>query len=164
MKYESFEPNGSFFMLNENTMLGQGDCLELMKHIPDGSVDMILCDLSYGTTKNKWDSVIDLDELWLSYERVIKKNGAIVLFGQTPFDKVLGASNLKLLKYEWVWKKKRATGRLNCNFAPMKDHENILVFSKSSAAFVKDKSKSMNYNPQGLIDCNKINKEKPGLA
>ena len=145
-----------------NIQLWQGDCLELMKHIPDGGVDMILCDLPYGTTKNKWDSIINLDELWLSYERVIKKNGAIVLFGQTPFDKVLGASNLKLLKYEWVWRKNRATGRLNCNFAPMKDHENILVFSKSSASFVKDKSKSMNYNPQGLIDCNKINKRKAG--
>jgi len=83
-----------------------GDCLELMpKHVEDKSIDMIFCDLPYGTTQNKWDSVIPLDELWKEYNRVIKDNGAIVLFAQTPFDKVLGASNLKILKYEWVWEK-----------------------------------------------------------
>lgn len=164
MKYESFEPNGSFFMLNENTVLGQGDCLELMKHIPDGSVDLILTDPPYATTKNKWDSVIPFEPMWEQLKRIIKPKGVILLFAQTPFDKILGASNINMLKYEWVWKKNRATGRLNCNFAPMKDHENILVFSKSSAAFVKDKSKSMNYNPQGLIDCNKINKRKAGSS
>ena len=78
----------------------QGDCLELMKEIPDGSVDMILCDLPYGTTKNKWDSVLPLDKIWAQYERIIKKRGAICLFAQTPFDKILGVSNIKLLKYE----------------------------------------------------------------
>ena len=83
-----------------------GDCLEVMKNLPENSIDMILCDLPYGTTQNKWDSVIPLDEIWICYERVIKDNGAIVLTAQTPFDKVLGVSNLKLLKYEWVWQKK----------------------------------------------------------
>lgn len=82
------------------------------------------------------------------YERIIKDNGCIALFAQTPFDKVLGASNLPLLKYEWIWEKPMATGRLNCHFAPMKAHENILIFSKSAACYVKDKSKAMVYNPQ----------------
>jgi site-specific DNA-methyltransferase (adenine-specific) len=116
-----------------------GDCLELMpKHVEDKSIDMIFCDLPYGTTRNKWDSVIDLDRLWSEYERVIKDNGAILLFAQTPFDKVLGASNLKLLKYEWIWEKDRASGHLNAKKMPMKAHENILVFYK----------KLPTYNPQ----------------
>ena len=80
--------------------LWQGDCLELMKNIPDGSVDMVLCDLPYGTTRNKWDSVIPLDRLWKEYKRAVKKNGAIVLFAQTPFDKILGASNLDISKWD----------------------------------------------------------------
>ena len=114
------------------------DCLEGMKRIHDRSVDMILCDLPYGTTRNKWDSIIPLEPLWEQYERVIKDNGAIVLTAQTPFDKVLGVSNLKLLKYEWIWDKKLATGHLNAKKMPMKLHENILVFYK----------KPPTYNPQ----------------
>lgn len=108
----------------------QGDCLEVMKYIPDGSVDMILADLPYGTTQNRWDSIIPLDELWIQYERIIKERGAIVLTAQTPFDKVLGVSNLRLLKYEWIWEKNRGTGHLNAKKMPMKNHENILVFYK----------------------------------
>lgn len=107
------------------------DCLEGMQRIADGSVDMVLCDLPYGTTQNKWDSVIDLVELWKHYERIIKPNGAIVLTAQTPFDKVLGASNLRLLRYEWIWHKQQGTGHLNAKKMPMKNHENILVFYKS---------------------------------
>ena len=117
--------------------LYKGDCLEVMKGIAAGSVDMILCDLPYGTTKNKWDSVIHLDKLWSEYKRVIKDNGAIVLFAQTPFDKVLGASNLKMLKYEWIWRKSRPTGHLNANRMPMKAHENILVFYKKLPTYNK---------------------------
>lgn len=132
----------------KNASLYNADCFEIFPSIADKSIDMILSDLPYGTTRNSWDSVIPLDKLWVEYERVIKNNGAIVLFAQTPFDKVLGASNLKLLKYEWIWNKKRPTGFLNSKFAPMKQHENILVFSKASAAFVKNKSNSMIYNPQ----------------
>ena len=132
-----------------------GDCLELMKTIPDKSIDMILCDLPYGTTKNKWDSMLPLNELWKEYERVITDNGAIVLFAQTPFDKVLGSSKIDLLKYEYVWNKKRPTGFFNANYAPMKQHENILVFSKASACFVKDKSKAMEFYPQDLIEVNR---------
>ena len=109
-----------------------------MKRIADGSIDMILCDLPYGTTQNKWDSVIPLDALWVEYNRIIKDNGAIVLTAQTPFDKVLGASNLRLLKYEWIWIKNRGTGHLNAKKMPMKSHENVLVFYK----------KPPTYNPQ----------------
>ena len=90
-----------------------GDCLEVMKEIDDKSIDMILCDLPYGTTRNKWDSVIPLDILWQQYKRIIKDDGCIALFSQTPFDKVLGNSNLDSLKYEWIWKKNKATGFLN---------------------------------------------------
>jgi site-specific DNA-methyltransferase (adenine-specific) len=108
--------------------LWHGDCLELMNDIPDESVDMILCDLPYGTTRNKWDKCIPLEKLWQEYKRVTKKNGAIVLFAQTPFDKVLGASNIAMLKYEWIWEKSQGTGHLNAKKMPMKSHENILVF------------------------------------
>ena len=117
------------------------DCLEGMKEIPDGSIDMILCDLPYGTTQNKWDSIIPLEQLWEQYKRIVKPNGAIVLTAQTPFDKVLGCSNLGMLKYEWIWRKTRATGHLNAKKMPMKEHENILIFYKRLPT----------YNPQGLI-------------
>ena len=127
--------------MKEQYKIYNGDCLEVMKDIPNKSVDMILCDLPYGTTQNKWDTVIPLDKLWEQYERVIKDNGAIVLFAQTPFDKVLGASNLKLLRYEWIWEKNKATGFLNSKKMPLKAHENILVFYK----------KLPSYFPQGLV-------------
>ena len=113
-----------------------GDCLEVMKQIPDKSVDAIICDLPYGTTQNKWDSVIPLDLLWNQYKRICK--GAIVLTAQTPFDKVLGVSNLNMLKYEWIWKKESGTGFLNAKKSPLKDHENVLVFYE----------KQPTYNPQ----------------
>lgn len=113
----------------------EGDCLELMWEIPDKSVDMILCDLPYGTTRNKWDSVIPLGEIWAQYERIIKDNGAILLTAQTPFDKVLGASNLRLLRYEWIWHKSKPTGHLNAKKMPLKQHENILVFYKKAPIY-----------------------------
>ena len=115
-----------------------GDCLEKMKDIEDKSIDMILCDLPYGTTQNKWDSIIPLDKLWEQYNRIIKDNGAILLFGQTPFDKILGCSNLKLLRYEWIWEKEQGTGFLNAKKMPLKNHENILIFYKKMPI----------YNPQ----------------
>jgi len=115
-----------------------GDCLKVMKTIPDGSIDMILCDLPYGTTQNKWDAAIPLDELWTEYKRITKPNAAIVLTAQTPFDKVLGSSNLNMLKYEWIWEKENATGFLNAKKAPLKNHENILVFYRTPPT----------YNPQ----------------
>lgn len=122
----------------EINQLYKGDCLELMKEIPDGSIDMILCDLPYGTTRNKWDSTIQLDKLWDQYNRIIKANGAICLFAQTPFDKILGASNIKMLKYEWIWKKDNGTGFLNAKKMPLRCHEDICIFYK----------KPPTYNPQ----------------
>lgn len=103
-----------------------GDCLEIMQDIPDQSVDMILCDLPYGTTQNKWDTIIPLDRLWKQYKRICK--GPVILTAQTPFDKILGASNISMLKYEWIWKKESGTGHLNAKKSPLKNHENILVF------------------------------------
>lgn len=122
----------------DNITLWQGDCLELMKNIPDRSVDFIFADLPYGTTNCVWDSVIDLDLLWKQYKRVRKNNTAIVLFAQTPFDKVLGMSNISELRYEWIWEKTQATGHLNAKKMPMKAHENLLVFYKNLPT----------YNPQ----------------
>lgn len=116
-----------------------GDCLNLIpKLIPNKSIDMIFADLPYGTTNCSWDTPIDLVKLWSEYERIIKDNGVIIMTAQTPFDKVLGASNLKLLRYEWIWEKTQATGHLNAKKMPMKAHENILVFYK----------KAPTYNPQ----------------
>lgn len=112
-----------------------GDCLERMKEIPTGYVDMVLCDLPYGTTQNKWDSVIPLDLLWVEYRRICKLNAAIVLFAQTPFDKVLGCSALDLLKYEWVWEKEAGTGFLNAKKSPLKSHENCLVFYRNPPSY-----------------------------
>lgn len=116
----------------------QGDCLELMKEIPDKSIDMILCDLPYGTTACKWDVIIPFNELWEQYNRIIKDNGAIVLFGSEPFSTKLKSSNLKMYKYDWVWDKVRGIGHLLAKKRPMMCTENISVFYK----------KQPTYNPQ----------------
>lgn len=108
----------------------QGDCLELMKEIPDKSIDLILCDLPYGTTQNKWDTVLDLEKLWGGYNRIVKDNTPIVLFSQMPFTATLVKSNFPLFKYEWIWQKQQGTGYLNAKKMPLKAHENILVFYK----------------------------------
>lgn len=118
--------------------LRNGDCLELLKTIPDEYFDFICIDLPYGTTQCKWDSVIDLDLLWVQLKRVAKERCAIALFAQTPYDKVLGCSNLPMLKHEWIWEKTAATGHLNAKKMPMKAHENILMFY----------NKLPTYNPQ----------------
>ena len=125
-----------------------GDCLELMKDIPNGSIDMILCDLPYGTTACKWDTIIPFDKLWEQYERIIKPNGAIVLTASQPFTSALVMSNPKMFKYEWIWEKSYPTGLFNAKFQPMKYHENICIFSKNKTK----------YNPQmwkGKLDHNK---------
>lgn len=103
-----------------------GDCLQRMNEIEDASVDMILCDLPYETTRNEWDFEVHLPALWAHYKRICR--GAIVLTAQTPFDKKLGVSNLPMLRYEWIWEKTHPTGHLNAKKAPMKAHENVLVF------------------------------------
>ena len=112
-----------------------GDCLEIMKDIPDGSVDMILCDLPYGTTQNKWDAIIPFAPLWAQYWRVAKPNAAIVLTAQPPFDKLLGASQIRHLKYEWIWVKPNGTGFLNAKKQPLKNAENVLVFYREQCSY-----------------------------
>jgi site-specific DNA-methyltransferase (adenine-specific) len=106
----------------------KGDCLDRMKEIPDGSVDMILTDPPYGTTACKWDSIIPLEPMWEQLKRVIKPNGAIVMTASQPFTSVLICSNLNMFKTEWIWIKNKGTGHLNAKKMPMKFHENILVF------------------------------------
>ena len=118
----------------------QGDCLEVMQQIPDGSIDMVLCDLPYGTTQCKWDTCLNLDKLWEQYLRVVKESGAILLFAQTPFDKVLGMSKINLLRYEWVYEKTLATGHLNAKKMPMKAHENVLVFYRKLPTYSPQKT------------------------
>lgn len=115
--------------------LWEGDCLELMKNIPTGSVDMILCDPPYGTTACKWDTVLDLAVLWAQYERVIKPSGAIVLFGSQPFTSNLVMSNPKLFKYEWIWQKNAGSNFGVVKYQPMKEHESVLVFSRGSPKY-----------------------------
>ena len=110
--------------------LYNGDCLELMKNIPDKSVDMILCDLPYGTTACKWDTVIPFEPLWEQYNRIIKNNGAIVLFGSEPFSTELRHSNLEMYKYDWIWDKVKPNGHLVAKHRPMQRNENISVFGK----------------------------------
>jgi len=120
-----------------------GDCLELMKDIPNGSIDMILCDLPYGTTACKWDTIIPFDKLWEQYERIIKPNGSIVLTASQPFTSALVMSNPKIFRYEWIWEKTKASNFQLAKLNPLKFHENILVFYK----------KPPTYNQLTLEDC-----------
>lgn len=114
-------------MSNQITLL-QGDCLEKMNEIPDNSVDMVMADLPYGTTQNKWDSIIPLVPLWNEYRRVCKLNAAIVLTASQPFTSVLVSSNIRAFKYDWVWEKTTASGHLNSKKMPLRAHESVLVF------------------------------------
>ena len=133
-----------------NIELYNGDCLEVM----DGlislgvKVDMVLCDMPYGTTKNKWDSIIPLDPMWDKLERLTKKNSAILMFGSQPYTTILNNSNIKDFRYEWIWVKNNSTGFQLANKRPLKKHESISVFYK----------KQPTDNPQGLIEYNKQNK------
>lgn len=114
----------------------KGNCLELMKNLPDESIDMILADPPYGTTRNKWDSVIPLDKMWEQFRRVAKKNAAICIFSQMPFTAELVNSNRKDFRYEWIWQKPQGTGFLNANRMPMKAHENICVFYRAMPTYI----------------------------
>ena len=150
----------------------QGDCLELMKDIPDGSVDMILADLPYGTTQNKWDSVIPLEPLWEQYKRVIKERGAIVLTGQGMFSAELMLSNKRMYRYSLIWDKVLTSGFLNANRMPLRSHEDVLVFYKKLPTYnpqktlgrknhskgVKKENENNNYGEFGFVD----NSEKLG--
>ena len=134
--------------------LRQGDCLELMKSIPDGSVDMILTDPPYGTTACKWDSIIPFDFIWEQLERIIKPTGAICLFASGQFTNKLINSNQKLYRYKWIWVKTKRGNFVNAKNRPMTSYEEILCFSKGATA--NGSKIKMQYNPQGLIECNKI--------
>ena len=114
-----------------------GDCLEVMKDIPNKSIDLILCDLPYGTTRNKWDNIIPFNRLWGEYERVIKDNGAIILFSDGLFTSKLTLSNIKLWRYNLVWDKQRGCDFLNANVKPLKSHEDICVFYKKKPVYNK---------------------------
>ena len=105
-----------------------GDCLHLMKRIEDGSVDLVLCDLPYGVTKNKWDTVLPFDDLWAAYRRILKPNGAVVLTASQPFTSALVMSNPRWFKYECIWHKDSGTGFLNAKHQPLRNHENVCVF------------------------------------
>lgn len=123
--------------MNSPTLLC-GDCLELMKRIPNGSIDMVLSDLPYGTTRCRWDTPINLQELWKQYRRVVKKNGAIVLFSAQPFTTELISSNKAMYRYEWIWRKTQPSGFMNAKKMPLRTHENIEIFYR----------KPPTYNPQ----------------
>ena len=145
-----------------DVQLYNGDCLGVMPWLPDGCADMILCDLPYGTTACKWDTVIPFEPLWEQYKRLIKPNGAIVLFGSEPFSSHLRLSNLEWFKYDWIWEKNNAVGFVNAKLKPMSKHEVISVFSEGKTA--NRNKNNMPYYPQGLIPYGKplVNGNKKG--
>ena len=140
-----------------------GDCLEKMKDIPDGSIDMILCDLPYGTTKCKWDVVIPFEPMWEQYKRIIKASGAVVLFGSEPFSSYLRISNIKQFKYDWIWNKHIPRNFANAKRMPMNKHENISVFGVGKINYYpimieRDKPVTVkNYAKKGKDSVYKIN-------
>lgn len=134
--------------------LMQGDCLERMKEIPDGSVDMVLTDPPYGTTACKWDSIIPLEPMWEQLKRIIKPNGAIVMTASQPFTSVLICSNLRMYRYNWIWKKTKSANYAQAPYMPLKNYEDVTVFS--SATIAANSKNRMIYNPQGVIQVDKI--------
>ena len=165
----------------EDCQLMFGDCLERMKEIPDRSIDMILCDLPYGTTACKWDNIIPFDEMWLRLNKLIKPNGAIVLFGGEPFSSALRMSNIKNYRHEWYWNKNNSAGFVTAKIRPFSIIENILIFCNSRANYypqmevrgkprskggysksdnyniTPSKSKSNEYYPKNLINISNAN-------
>lgn len=137
--------------------LKQGDCLEVMKEIPSGSIDLILCDLPYGVTKNKWDFVIPLNHLWEQYERIIKERGAIVLTAQDKFSAKLMLSNEKLHKYNLIWDKQLTSGFLNANRMPLRVHEDILIFYKKLSTYNPQKTEGKSSHSKGKMITDKNN-------
>lgn len=131
-------------------MLLFGDCLDLLPRLPAASVDLVLCDLPYGTTACAWDAVIPFDALWAQYRRIAKPNAATVLTASQPFTSALVMSAVDLFKYAWVWEKSRATGHVHAKNKPMKKHEDVLVFSKGVTLHEGQSDRRMLYNPQGL--------------
>lgn len=138
--------------------LMMGDCLELMADIPDGSVDMILCDLPYGTTVNKWDSVIPFDPLWAHYRRITRPGAAIVLTAIQPFTSALVMSQPDIFKYSLVWRKTKIQHFAQAPYRFLTEHEDVLVFSDGGVS--KNATLRMTYNPQGTVPCAKVCKGK----
>jgi len=132
-----------------NTTLMQGDCLERMKEIEDGSVDMVLADPPYGTTACKWDTVIDLDAMWTELKRIVSPKGAIVMTASQPFTSALIMSNPKMFKYELIWEKSKASNFLQAKRQPLKAHENVLVFCKTSTMYYPVMEKGEAYKGEG---------------
>lgn len=132
------------------------DCLEGMKQIPDGIVDMILCDLPYGTTDCGWDKMVPVRQLFEQYRRIIKGTGTICLFGSEPFAIKVRSEALDLYKYDWIWLKDRATGFQHAKNKPLKNFENIMVFSKGTSVHSSQSKRRMTYNPQGIVPCGKV--------
>lgn len=132
-----------------------GDCLEVMPLIPDKSVDMILCDIPYGTTACKWDTVIPFEPMWEQLKRITKNNGAIVLFGSQPFASALVMSNLKMFKYEWVWETHKGKNPMLAKIQPMKKHENILVFGEGRINYMPQMTEGKPYKKRGTHNKNK---------
>ncbi len=140
-----------------------GDCLDIMPELEDKSIDLILCDLPYGTTACAWDSIIPPDKLWGQYSRLITDNGAIVLFGNEPFSSNMRLSNPSMYKYDWKWIKSKPGNFLNAKNSPMKKYEDIMVFSKGMIA--NGSKNMMKYYPQGLVKVDKkVNGIKRGKA
>ena len=137
-----------------------GDCLEKLKELEDGSVDMVLTDPPYGTTACKWDAVIPFDLMWEQLKRIIKPNGTIVLFGQEPFSSMLRISNIDEYKYDWIWEKTKAMNFQQAKNSPLRKHENILVFSDGVVGHAIQTKKRMSYNPQGTNTCDKFKQRK----
>ena len=129
----------------EINQIHQGDCLALMPSIPDKSIDMILCDLPYGTTACEWDSIIDMGRLWAQYERVIKDNGAIVLTANSVFTFQLWESNKKLFRYKWIWQKTSPGRFVHANKMPLASHEDILIFYKKAPCYNPQMTKGKPY-------------------
>jgi site-specific DNA-methyltransferase (adenine-specific) len=142
-------------MNNKVIELYKGDCLEVMKDIKDKSIDAIICDPPYGTTACKWDSVIDFGLMWGQLNRIIKPNGAIVLFGSEPFSSALRMSNIKNYKYDWIWYKNMVSGVAQAKNKPITTHEVICIFSSGVTVHASQTKKRMPYNPQNLIRINK---------
>lgn len=143
-------------------MLYQGNCLEKMNEIEPQSVDMILCDLPYGTTCCKWDTVIPFDKLWEHYNRVMNPQGVIALFGVQPFTSLLIASNIEKFRYEWIWEKENTTGFLNCGYKPLRKTEDILIFSNGTIGSLS--KNKIRYFPQGVVEINKEKKNNPNSS
>lgn len=144
-------------MIHKDITLLRGDCIELLKDVPDRSIDMVLCDLPYGTTGSRWDAVIPADAIWNEYRRIASDKCVICLFGTEPFATCMRYTALDLYKYDWIWRKTTVTGFAHARNMPLRDYENIMVFSNAPIGHVsKLGDKRMPYNPQGLKNCHQV--------